>query len=208
MKQGREIVLECVVAATVFLLGAVTLPNLVRHKTEGSHYSPEDSEKPLFDMEAAEKLTVEQLADRISNYGQLILPTWMPGRIELTEIYLEGSAILTYSDHAVRDYREDNVTIQVVPTAYRSTPDAALRRAQDNPLLEVVELGDLKVILCEDAAPDPYMIAHGYKPIVAWFDHNYLSYIVTGIKGQVATNDVREIIRNMQPIGTATLRKA
>jgi hypothetical protein len=156
-----------------------------------------------FPMEAAEKLTVDRLAEKESDTGALILPTWMPGEVKLREIYFKNLAILVYSERDVRDYREDDVTIQISQTHLSPT----VEQLQQSTSGEVTEIQGFPAVILENAAPGPDMEKRGTRPIIAYFWHDGFYYIVTGNKGQITRGDITGIIENMKPIGPETLRK-
>ena len=155
-----------------------------------------------FPMEEAEKLSVDELVQRAEGLGEIVLPSWMPGDVKLREIYFKGLAILVYSDRQTRDYREDNVTIQI-STADVSPSLEDLKRLPG----EVVRAGDFLAVIYENPAPDPWMEERGVRPILAEFFHDGFEYLVTGIKGQVTRDDMVRIIASMKPLGADTLRK-
>ena len=76
---------------------------------------------PPFPVEAAEKLSVNELAARFEAVGTLVLPTWMPGQVKLQELYYIGMALLVYSDEDLvidvgDDLLEGKVWIKLIRT--------------------------------------------------------------------------------------------
>jgi len=158
------------------------------------------SQPAPFPMEAAEKLSVEQLAEKAT---EIVLPTWMPGEIKLREIYFKNLAILVYSDKDVRDYRDDDVTIQISKTDYSLT----LEEAKEKTSGEVLILKNFWIVLHENPSPGPDMEERGIKPIIAYFWYEGFYYIITVNKDKVTRDDMISIVENMKPVGTDTLRK-
>jgi len=165
--------------------------------------TPDFAVPPDFPVNKAEKLSVDELG-KMAGKG-LLLPTWMPGDIKLKEIYIWGGPILVYSDRDVENYRDGNITIQVSRSTDSPTYDEL--RSSTGTSGEVVKIGEFNVVILEDAAPDPWMEAHGQKPILMYFWHEGFYYIVTGIKGEVSKEQMIEVMAKMEPIGPNTMRK-
>jgi hypothetical protein len=180
-----------------------------------------------FPVDQAEKPSVDELG-KMAGKG-LLLPTWMPGDIKLKEIYIWGGPMLVYSNRDVKSYRDGNITIEISRSTDSPTYDqlknflsvagngitydgnttiqTSKSTAKYGKSSEVVKIGDLNVVVTEDAAPDPWMEAHGQNPIVTYFWHDGFYYAVTGIKGEVSKEQIIEVIAKMEPIGPKTMRK-
>ena len=191
---SRKKVTVCLVISLI-LIATTTL--LTRGKP---YYGPAP-----FPMDSAEKLSVDELADKAGDGGTLILPTWMPSQIKLRQIYFKGLAILVYSDEDVRDYRDDDVTIQIVKTRNIPTKEQLLHRRSSG---EVIKVKESWIVISEDAVPGPDMIERGVEPIFSYFWHDGFYYIISGIKGETTREDMIKIVENMEPVGQETLRKA
>lgn len=94
-----------------------------------------------FPMEYAERLSVDQLAGKAKAVGELVLPTWMPGGIQLREIYFKGVAILVYSDQETKDYREDSVTVTISKAAFRINQEGGEVQIQETGVRTVLPDG-------------------------------------------------------------------
>ena len=156
---------------------------------------------PSFPMDSAERLSVDQLA--VKDADGIILPTWMPGKLQLREVYFAGSAMLVYSAEDVKDYRDDDVSIAISKTEYTPTEEQLKQTSG-----ELLEINGITVDFFENPAPGPDHIERGIKPIKAYFYHNGFRYAITGDKAKVTRADMLKIIESMTPIGTETLRKA
>ncbi len=161
------------------------------------------SQPAPFPMDTAEKLNVEQLADK-GFPGNIMLPTWMPGQIKLREIYFAGVAILVYSDEDVRDYRDDDITIEIKKSNFSPTPE----KLKEHTSGEVLKVNDFWIVLLENARPGPNHRERGIEPILTYFWHDGFYYIITANKAQTTREDMMRIMENMNPIGPETLRKA
>lgn len=192
---SRTKIFVCLMAAVIL---AVALTLLTRGR-QGFGPAP-------FPMELADKLSVDQLADRAGEAGTLMLPTWMPGGIELREIYFKGLAILVYSDRDVRDYRKGNVTIQITRTDSSPTYEQLQQRSQ-RPSRHVTMVRDFPVVVLEDAVPDSDMKKRGIWPMMTYFWHDGFYYIITVNKEDTTREDLMNIVDNMKPVGPETLRK-
>jgi len=157
---------------------------------------------PVVDL--AEKLSVRQLAARSTN-GSIILPTWMPGNITLREIYyLESYALLVYGDHVPAHHIDGDVGIEITYLGDHA-PTLDEIRSRNPERLERV--GDLWVVIDEEAAPGPTWKERGIEPILADFSYGGYCYMVTGRKEKITRDDLIRIIEGMKPLGNDTMRK-
>jgi len=201
MRNEKEVLVGCM--AIAILLGFVAFKSRDREaQPTGSETSHPHGPAP-FPMEIAERLSVEELVDGAKVVGELVLPTWMPGEIRLREIYFAGLALLVYSDQDVKDYRNDNITIEISKAALSQTPEQLKRYLS----AEVLKVGEYWVMIWEAAAPDPEMQERGIQPILTDFYHNGFYYAMTGINGQVTKEDMLQVVANMKPLGSETMRK-
>jgi len=206
MRTRSLLVITAVVLVATLGLVTLWLTGLEREACETCEswdvpmYAP-----PPFDMQHAPNLTVEEVAER---YPRVLLPTWMPDGIKLTQIYDGGSFVmLTYSDRGETDYRKDNVTIQLCYTDHKSTRESLF---DGHPELKVEFPNNItaRVVFFRDQQYWP--VSEGFpvqEGAVADFTKDYIEYIVSGLTGHVSIEDMKRIVENMAPVGPATIRK-
>lgn len=154
-----------------------------------------------FDMAGAKKLTVEDVE---TLYPQVLLPTWMPRGIRLTEIYGEGgTVILVYSDRGETDYRRDNITIEMIGVGYEFTPESLLERYP----AEKVEFGNNITGILRTKSVQYNQESPIQRGAFALFTHNYIEYIVSGVSGHHSKSEISTIVESMEPVGSRTVRK-
>ena len=161
---------------------------------------------PRLDVETTEKLSVDELVGRFDPSGtRLVLPTWMPGRMKLQEIYLPSRmAVLVYGDEPIRhDILEGKAAVEVM----RSNRSPTLEELKKEPSAEALKVGDFSVLLDEDPCPGPRWEERGIKPMLAYFYHDGFFYLITVRKGEFTRDDLIRILENMRPVGPETLRK-
>ena len=168
---------------------------------EFSKYGPQ-----VFDMQHAPNLTVEEVADR---YPRVLLPTWMPDGIKLTQIYDGGSFVmLTYSDRGETHYWKDNVTIELCYTRHKSTRESLF---DGHPGLKVTFANNITaLVFFRDRQHWHRPLGEGFpvqEGACAVFTKDYIEYRVSGLSGHVSIEDMKRIVENMAPVGPATIRK-
>jgi len=194
----------------ILILAIVMLSTFVLNVPSRANQMEQDDDLPIsestfpadFPMREAENLAVDEYAEKTKEIGELILPTWMPKNMELRNIYFLGSAILVYSDQDTRDYRADNITIQISKSTLSPTYETLGKYTSG----EVVKIGEMNIVILENAAPDHWMEQRGQRPILIYFWYKGFYYIITGIEGQVTKEDMINITANMEPVGPRTLR--
>lgn len=202
MKKTEKVLLGC-----LFLAIMAVFAGLMARSPELDKYEPMYG-PPVFPMEVAEKLSVDQLAESadaasVSEPGaELLLPTWMPGDIKLRQIYFMDMAMLVFSDCEVTDYREDNITIEIKRMSVVPSREDIKRSAGE----DIMEIGDILVQIPDDPEPGPSWKERGLSPIIAFFYYKGFYYFITAVEGQVTRDDVVQIIKNMEPVGQRTLR--
>ena len=150
---------------------------------------------PPFPMDKAEKLTVDQLADKYQDNGTLVLPTWMPDRVLLREIYHLGAlTIMVYCRRNDRDYREADVCIEMLKKTTDPPTREQIQEIQDNHSSgEILDIGEYWVVISRDAE-------------MAYFWHDGFYYLLSA-KGKYSKEDMVNIVAGMKPVGQGTLRK-
>ena len=158
-------------------------------------------------IDSAETVTVDELVEKYVDVGDPILPTWMSGEAQLVEVlYVGRTTILIYGGHDLVIEDEDDlldgeVVIEITPTL--SQGDGA-----KDPLgKRVVQVGDLRVVIDENAYPGPRLRKHGMKPIIAEFHSDGFRYILAARKGRTTPEELVQVIEGMGPIGPRTMRK-
>jgi len=151
-----------------------------------------------FDMEHAPKLTLADVADR---YRKVLLPTWMPDGIKLTQIYDGVSFVmLTYSDRGETDYRKDNVTIELCYTDHKSTRESLF---DGHPGLKVEFPNNITALVVFFRDQQYWPVSEGFpvqEGAVALFTKDYIWYTVSGLSGHVSIEDMKRIVESMAPV--------
>ena len=144
-----------------------------------------------FSFPIEKTISVDQLTRKFSG---VLLPTWVPLGVKLREIYTWGDqAMLMYSRGEVKDYRDAELTIELVKVSRASTPSTTLEHAT-----KVVSVGNIKAAIYEEVAPAPSMSARGRHPIVAVFDLNGIEYGICAIKEYISPDELEKMVRSMQ----------
>ncbi len=173
---------------------------------------------PPFPIETAERLSVDELvamartvepnklnADGRFDSGILLLPTWMPGKIKLQEIFLPSTVVvMVYGDDPIQqDILEGKACVELRMTNHSPT----LEELRNQTSSEVLEVGDLLVVVDDDAHPGRGWEERGIEPMLAYFYHDGFYYLITVRKGDFTRDDLVRIVENMKPVGQETLRK-
>ncbi len=165
---------------------------------------PLPSSGPPF-VDSSERVTVDELVEKYVEAGDPMLPTWMSGEAQLVEVlYVGRSAILIYGDDDLVIEDEDDlldgeVVIEITPTLSHGAKDPLGKR--------IVQVGDLWVVIYENAYPGPRWRKHGMKPVIAEFHSDGFRYILTARKGRTTPEELVQVIEGMEPIGPRTMRK-
>ena len=172
----------------VFGLLGVVLGLLLSGNSGASHY-PGTWHNSTFPMEKT--ISVDELTQKFSG---VLLPTWLPPGVKLREIYTWGDqAMLVYSRREVKDYRDAELTMELVKVSRASIPSTTLEHAT-----KVVSVGNIKAAIYEEVAPAPYMSARGRHPMVAVFDLNGIEYGICAIKEYISPDELGKMVRSMQ----------
>jgi hypothetical protein len=186
-----------VVIGSLLMLGAILGYAFLR---------PLTSDGPPF-IDSAERVTVDELVQKYVEVGSPILPTWMSGEAQLVEIlYVGRTAILIYGEDDLLIEDEDDlldgeVVIEITPTLSQGYS------AKDPLGKRVVRVGDLRVVIDENAYPGPRWRKHGMRPVIAEFHSDGFRYILTARKGRTTPEELLQVIEGMGPIGPRTMRK-
>lgn len=172
----------------VFGLVGVVLGLLLNGNSRASYYP---SGWHNFTFPTEKTISVDELTQKFSG---VLLPTWLPPGVKLREIYTWGDqAMLVYSRREVKDYRDAELTMELVKVSRSSTPRTTLEHAT-----KVVSLGDIKAAIYEDVAPDSYMSARGRHPMVAVLDSNGIEYGICAIKESISPDELERIVLSME----------
>ena len=155
----------------------------------------------------SDRVSVDELVEKYAP-GSIILPTWMPDDLILVEIFYIGTAILIYgSEDLVIEETEDvydgRVWIEITPTYSQNQIQGAIIQAGSKG--EVI--GNLSVVIYEDASPGPQWRKRWMKPIIARFYRDDFQYLITARKGKTSREELIRIIENMKPVEPQTMRK-
>ncbi len=189
--------MKIVIGCAVVVILAATMSIVLR---------PHSYEFPSFSVEMVEKLTVDEVVARFDPSGTLLLPTWMPGQLELQEIYLPSQVIvLAYGDVPIE---HDIIEAKVCIELKRSNRTPTLEELKNQTSAEILEIGSFLVVVVEDAFASPKWVERGLEPLFAYFYHDGFYYLIGTRKGEYTRDDLIRIVENMKPVGPETLRKS
>lgn len=180
---------------TVSIIIAFAFPFFMAHYEDTKFSVP-----PLYEafMSQAREVSLAELTQAVNAHNaSLIVPTWLPDQMVLTAVYMKCCpfvAIITYSDHGAKDFRDAELTVEIAPGA--QPPLEQLRQASPDKLRQI---GDRWVVVF-DRAPfgDPEMQRRFGPSPYAYFWSGGLYYQV-GVKAPRTPEDLIRIINSMQP---------
>lgn len=165
------------------------------------------TEEPVFGIvpieDIAEKLTLEQLVERLEFLNTTIyLPTLL-GDLKLTTVYYKPPvAILVYSNRGITNLDYCNATIEISLMSFNKFSKDELEQVakQDNKT-STLNINGNWAMLIEGAESGRYWLKEPYNIVdVAYFvldDHHY--YLLT-VKHPLGVKELIEIAQSMRPL--------